>query len=167
MTIASDSSAKVPLRQDPKRIGQIVFAGIFLLLFIGYFLEALDMPSGDMASPGPGLFPTWIGVAGIGISLWVIGEALLGKGESGAIGFPRGDDLKVAGVFMGTLIGYILVLPYLGMIVSSALYAITFIKFGSHTSWIRSILVGGIMGVVLTLFFTSVLGLTLPRGAWF
>lgn len=156
-----------PLKKDPKRIGQLLFGGIFLLAFTGYYLMAQGMPPGQLDSPGPGMFPTWVGLGGIVISIIVIVESLLNKGESGAIGFPRGNDLRVALVFTGTIVGYILVLPYLGMLASSMLYAITFLKFGSTTSWPRSILVGGLMGAILTIFFSSVLGLPLPRGIVF
>ena len=166
-TAPGNSAGSVPLRNDPKRIGQLIFGGIFLLAFIGYFLMARDMPPGRLDSPGPGMFPTWVGLGGIVISLIVIGESLMNKGESGAIGFPRGGDLKVALVFVGTIVGYILVLPYLGMLASSMLYAISFLKFGSATSWPRSIVVGGLMGAILTIFFSSVLGLPLPRGVVF
>ena len=155
------------LRSDPKRIGQLVFGGVFLLAFTGYYLMARGMPPGTLASPGPGMFTSWIGIGGIGISLIVIVEALLGKSESGAIGFPRGNDLKVALVFLGTIVGYILVLPYLGMLASSMLYAITFLKFGSATSWPRSIIIGALIGAGLTIFFSTVLGLPLPRGIVF
>lgn len=164
---AAEASGTEPLAGDPKRLGQLIFGGIFLLAFSGYFMMAKGMPPGNLTSPGPGMFPTGVGIAGIGISLIVIVEALLKKGESGKIGFPRGHDLKVALAFMATLVGYILVLPYLGMLASSILYAITFLKFGSTTSWTRSILVGGLIGAVLTIFFSTVLGLPLPSGVVF
>jgi len=155
------------LRHDPKRLGQLIFGGIFLLAFTGYFLMAMDMPAGELDSPGPGMYPVWVGLGGIVISIIVLLEVFLNKSESGEIGFPRGADLKVALIFAGTLVGYILVLPYLGMMAASILYAVTFIKFGSQTSWLRSIMVGGLMGAVLTLFFSTVLGLPLPRGVVF
>lgn len=161
------TAVSIPLSNDPKRLGQLIFGGLFLLIFIGYFLMARDMPPGTLESPGPGLFPTWIGVGGIVISGIVIVESLMKRGESGNIGFPKGTDLKVALIFSGTIVGYILVLPYLGMMASSILYAITFLKFGSTTSWLRSVIVGGLMGAVLTLFFSSVLGLPLPQGVVF
>ena len=163
----SGARTAVPLRNDPKRLGQLIFGGLFLLAFIGYYSMARNMPPGTLESPGPGMFPTWVGLAGIIISIIVIGEALMNKGESGEIGFPKGRDLKVAIIFTATLVGYILVLPYLGMMASSMLYAITFLKFGSTTSWPRSIIVGGLMGAALTLFFSTVLGLPLPRGIVF
>lgn len=164
---STESNDASPLRRDPKRLGQLIFGGIFLLTFIGYFMMAIDMPPGTLESPGPGLFPTWIGVGGIIISLIVIVESLMNRGESGTIGFPKGTDLKVAVIFTATILGYILVLPYLGMMASSILYAITFLKFGSSTSWPRSIVIGGLMGLLLTLFFSNVLGLPLPRGIVF
>lgn len=128
---------------------------------------ATGMPPGNLESPGPGMFPTWVGIGGILISLIVIAESLLNKGESGEIGFPKGHDLKVALIFGATLVGYILVLPYLGMLASSVLYAITFLRFGSTTSWPRSVIVGGLIGAILTIFFSTVLGLPLPRGVVF
>lgn len=164
---AHQGSDVTPLRNDPKRLGQLIFGGIFLLAFIGYYSMARGMPPGTLESPGPGMFPTWVGLGGILISLIVIVESLLNKGESGEIGFPKGHDLKVALIFTATLVGYILVLPYLGMLASSILYAITFLRFGSTTSWPRSIIVGGLIGAILTLFFSTVLGLPLPRGVVF
>ena len=167
MHSAKSSTEATTWRNDPKRLGQLIFGGIFLLAFIGYYSMATGMPPGNLESPGPGMFPTWVGIGGILISLIVIAESLLNKGESGEIGFPKGHDLKVALIFGATLVGYILVLPYLGMLASSVLYAITFLRFGSTTSWPRSVIVGGLIGAILTIFFSTVLGLPLPRGVVF
>jgi len=151
-------------KEDPKRLGRTFFGAVFLAIFIGYYFMASAMPSGSMESPGAGLFPGWIGIAGIAISLIVIGEAVIGRSESGEIAFPKGNDLKNLVVFFGMLVLYVLLLPVLGIYIGSILFGIAFLRIVGDVAWLRSIIIGGLMGFVLPFFFDAVLGLRLPTG---
>lgn len=154
------------LSSDPKRVGRLLVGAIFLAVYIGYYQQASLLSAGTMQSPGPGMFPSWVGIAGIAVSVIVMVESLLGRSESGEIDWPRGTYLKDVLVFMGFLTAYILLLPYLGMYVGSVLFAAGFILVTTALPWWKSVLIGASMGIIITYFFSSILGLRLPSG-WF
>lgn len=162
-----EGSSAAALKDDPKRLGRVIAGLVFLLISAGYLVMAWDMPRGTLASPGPGLFPVGVGIAAVVISAYVLIEALLGKSESGPIDFPKGQGLKVSGIFVATLIAYILLLPFLGQYLASCLYAVAFIRFGGKVSWVRSVIVGAIIALGLTFVFQELLGLNLPSGTLF
>ncbi|AFR06900.1 tripartite tricarboxylate transporter TctB family protein [Nocardiopsis alba] len=153
------------LKNDPKRLGRILFGALFLAVFVGYYIAGMDLDKGTLAQPGPGMIPGWIGIAGAAISLLVIVESLLGRSESGRIDFPRGRDLKDVLIFTSMVIVYYAVLiPTLGQYIASALFAVAFIRVVGRASWVKSIIIGVVMGIVLTLFFAEALGIRLPSG---
>lgn len=168
MTEAVDGgSGRAPaaLKNDPKRLGRILFGALFLAIFLGYYLVGNDLNDGTMAQPGPGMLPGWIGIAGVAISLIVIIEALLGRSESGQIDFPRGRDLKDVLIFLVLVIVYYAVLiQLLGQYLSSALFAVAFIRIVGRVSWTKSLIIGLTMGLILTFFFSEILGIPLPSG---
>lgn len=160
------SNASAGLRNDPKRLGRVLVGALFLAIFIGYYFTGNELADGTLADPGPGMFPAWIGIAGMVISLIVIVEALLGRSESGQIEYPRGRDMKDVLVFIGLVaIYYVGLLPLLGQYISSVLFAIAFIRFVGRDSWVKSIILGASMALILTFFFADVLGLQLPSGS--
>jgi hypothetical protein len=139
---------------------------VSLALSIGYLVMALGMPAGDIASPGPGLFPTGVGIAAVVISVIVIVEAALQRSEGGRIELPRGLELRQSIIFLCTLVAFILILPLAGQHVASSLYVAAFLKFGGRLSWTRSVLFGVLIGAGLTFLFSAVLGIQLPKGIW-
>lgn len=152
------------IKEDPKRLGRILFGALFLAVFIGYYLMANAMPSGSLDAPGAGMFPGWIGIAGIAISIIVIVEAALGRSESGAIEFPRGTELRSLLMFFGMLVVYILLLPVLGIYIGSILFGVAFLRVVGQVAWLRSSIIGGLMGFILPYFFDTIMGLQLPTG---
>lgn len=161
---AQSVNSPASLRGDPKRLGRMIFGALFLAIFIGYYIVGRDLPTGTLNSPGAGMFPGWLGIAGIAISLIVIIEALSGKSEAGEINFPRGRDLRNLLLFFGLLVAYVLTLPVLGQYIGASLFAVTFIRFVGGVSWVKSLVIGLAMALILSYFFSEVLGLPLPSG---
>lgn len=164
---AEGSAGVRGLSSDPKRIGRLIVGAIFLAVFIGYYQTASQMSEGTMAQPGPGMFPTWVAIGGIAVSGIVIVESLLGRAESGTIEWPRGENLKDVLVFSVFITAYILLLPVLGMYIGSVLFAAGFILITTTLAWWKSVLIGTAMGVIITYFFSEILGLRLPSGMFF
>lgn len=152
------------IASDPKRLGRLIFGGLFLAIFVGYYMAASELSEGTLQSPGPGMFPTWVGIAGIAVSVIVLVEGILGRSESGEIGFPRGKYLKDVLIFVAFLIGYVALLPFLGQYIASVLFAVGFIWAVASIAWWKAILIGAAMAVIVTYFFSGVLGLNLPSG---
>lgn len=164
-TIETSDGVTPGMRNDPKRLGRVLFGALFLAIFIGYYFAANDLADGTLTRPGPGLFPHWVGIAGIVISLIVIGEALIGRSESGKIDYPRGQDAKDIILFTAlTVLYYAVFLTLLGQYISSVLFAVAYIRFVGRDAWWKSIVIGAGIGLILTFFFSEILGLPLPSG---
>lgn len=162
---ARDEVAGPSLLRDPKRLGRAVLGVVFLAIFIGYFLEANGMDSGTLHRPGAGMYPFWIGLAGIAISVVVIVESAATRADSGKIDYPKGRDLRNTLIFVGMLLVFILVLPVLGMYISATLFALVFLKVIGEVSWMRTVIIGLIMGLGVTYCFDELLSLPLPSGS--
>ena len=149
---------------DQKRIGRLVVGVLALALSIGYLLQSVSMPQGTLDSPGPGMFPVGVGIAAIVISLVVVVEGLVGAGAKGSLELPVGFERRQVLIFMGTLVGFILILPLAGQYLAASIYVVATLKFLGRLSWIRSIILGVLIGAGVSLLFAEVLEIPLPAG---
>jgi hypothetical protein len=147
---------------DGRRLGRLVLGLASTAVAIGYLVSASDMPQGTLASPGPGMFPVGVGCVWGLASVVVVLEAVLSKQNAGGLDLPRGFELRQAVVFMGTLVGFIAVLPFLGFVISASLYATVSLRLLGSYSWIRAGVYGVAMGIGTALLFGDVLALPLP-----
>lgn len=155
----------VPVRGiDQKRAGRMLVGLIALIVAIGYLVQSLGMPQGTLESPGPGMFPVGVGAVAVLISLLVIAEGALGIGTKGSVNLPTGFERRQVLIFMGTLVGFILLLPLAGQYLAASIYVIVTLKFLGKLSWIRSILVGVLLGAGVSYLFAEVLDIPLPAG---
>ncbi|SJM67885.1 tripartite tricarboxylate transporter TctB family protein [Gulosibacter sp. 10] len=77
---------------------------------------------------------------------------------------PHSMNWKAAGINVGAVLGFILLLPPLGWILSSALlFAASTYGFGSKRIWFN-LGIGLLIGSIVQLVFSGLLGLTLPAG---
>lgn len=166
MTTHAGASSTAVRRLDQKRIGRLAVGVVALALSIGYLVKALGMPQGTIESPGPGMFPAGVGVGAIIISLIVIIEGLVGAGTRGSMEFPVGFERRQVAIFTGTLVGFVLVLPLLGMYLSAVLYMVATLKFLGRLSWIRAGVVGTIIAIAVPWIFQTILRIPLPAGIW-
>lgn len=158
--------SEVQGRVDQKRLGRLIVGALGLLMAIGYTIQALAMPQGTAASPGPGLYPVGVGVVAIAISTVVIVEAIVSRQTSGSVELPHRAQRKKVLLFLGTLVALVVLLPVLGQYVASALYVVTFLKIMSPMNWWRSILYGAITGVGVSWIFIELLAIRMPTGIW-
>lgn len=149
-------------RMDGRRLGRLVLGLASSIVAVGYLVSAYNMPRGDLAAPGPGMFPLGIGGLWVVASIVVVLEAILSKQDAGSLELPRGFERRQALVFMGTLVGFIALLPFLGFVIAASLYATACLKLLGAYSWIRASVCGVVMGIVTALLFGDVLALPLP-----
>lgn len=147
---------------DGRRLGRLALGLVSAAVAIGYLVSAYNMPQGDLASPGPGMFPMGVGYLWALASVVVVLEAILSKQDAGGLDLPRGFELRQALVFMGTLVGFIAILPLLGFVISASLYATACLKLLGPYSWIRAVAYGVAMGIATAFLFGDVLALPLP-----
>lgn len=164
MTNNSGNTAAPVRGMDQKRAGRLLVGFVALIVSIGYLIESLSMPQGTLESPGPGMFPVGVGVIAIIVALLVIAEGAIGTGTRGSLDLPTGFERRQVLVFMGTLIGFILILPLAGQYVAASLYVVSTLRFLGRLSWARSVIVGALVGFGVSFLFSEVLEIPLPAG---
>lgn len=164
MTNNSGNTAAPVRGMDQKRAGRLLVGFVALMVSIGYLIESLSMPQGTLESPGPGMFPVGVGVISIIVALLVIAEGAIGTGTRGSLDLPTGFERRQVLVFMGTLIGFILILPLAGQYVAASLYVVSTLRFLGRLSWARSVIVGALVGIGVSFLFSEVLEIPLPAG---
>lgn len=154
------------LPADPQRRGRIVLGAIGLVAAIGYTVESFLIPVGELAQPGPGLFPRGVGIAFAVISAALMVESAFGANAGGPVEVPRGDQLRLVALFGGCTVGFALLLPLLGQYVAATLYLIAMLRVLSELAWWRVLAYGVALGVGVSAFFIEVLVIRLPEGIW-
>jgi putative tricarboxylic transport membrane protein len=156
-----------PRSMGSVRLGRLIIGVLGVGFFGAYLSMALEMPASAIGNPGPGLWPTMVGITGIGMSIILALEALfLADSASGDIEFPRGKVLaKVAGL-LGLSLVYIATVPIVGQLIGSFIFFTLIIKLLGNVRIIKAILLAAVSSGLIFFFFTSVLGLRLPMGVF-
>lgn len=147
-----------------RRGGSLILGVISAVLSVVYTVQALDMPTGTLASPGPGAWPVAVGVGWILISVVVLFEAFRTQEIDKADFLPRGSKLIQVVIFASLTIGYVVLIPLLGIYICSVLFAVGVLKTLSASSWAKCLISGGIIGTAISLVFVEVLQVRLPLG---
>lgn len=148
------------------RIGRFVIGLVGIAFFAGYLAIALEMPAGGIGNPGPGLWPTIVGITGVTMAAMLALEALLmGESASGNLEMPRGAKLFQVLGMLGLAAAYIVVVPILGQLAGSFIFFALVIRLvGVNVSWIRAVIYSAIAAGAIYYFFGVLLGLRLPAG---
>jgi putative tricarboxylic transport membrane protein len=143
--------------------GYLIVGGIGLLVAIGYMVMALRLPFGRLSQPGAGVFPVFVGIVLIVGSLLTIREGWSAGGRE-TIEFPGGPDrLRVIGLVV-LLLAFFAALPWLGQLVSSALFCVFLMRMLSKLPWIRIVAYAVAIAVLIDVVFEIALKVPLPRG---
>lgn len=149
---------------DQLRLARVIFGIVSLGVAIAYLIGALEMPQGSEAQPGPGMWPTAVGVAWLVISLIVIGEAAFTKQVEGSLDIPVGIYRRDAIIFCVATVLYVVLLPILGQYIAASLYCVALVKFLSKLPWWRAILYGLVLAIGISWIFLNLLQIRLPDG---
>lgn len=142
-----------------------IAAAVMLMLFsIAYGYLTSELPRRTLPNtPDPAFMP-WINTALLaGLSLMLLAGGLRAQ-QSDLADAPNPAGKTRAGVFLAAFVGYIVVLPVLGFVLSSIpFFAVTMMLFGERR---KSWLLFGSTVATLLLFalFRHVFGIVLPRG---
>ncbi len=130
-----------------------------------YLGLSLQLPQGRLDQPGPGVFPIVVGVLLTLASLVTIWEGWqLDRREQ--IAMPVGSDLRRLLGLIALLFGFLIAMPIVGYIVSSALFCILLMRILSDLSWPRVLAYSLAMCAALYGAFVSFLKVPMPRGIW-
>lgn len=147
---------------DAKRRGRAIAGVAGFLVAVAYLVQATTLPVGTLRDPGAAVFPLAVGAGFVVVSVLTVVEAWRAPGEDGELQLPKGRDLRRLLSLLGALVGYAVVLPVLGHLVASVLFAVVAIRVLSSVSLLRVALYGTALGVGIFSFFVAFLGVPMP-----
>ncbi|PVE22201.1 hypothetical protein DC522_22615 [Microvirga sp. KLBC 81] len=149
-----------------KRKGYLTIGGIGTFLATGYLGMALQLPLGQLEQPGAAVFPLIAGALFLLGSLATLWEGWM-MDPAERIAVPAGMNLVRLLSLVGLLLGYFIVLPWAGQLISSAVFCALLMRVLSNLPWPRiavySVMITGALYVV----FIYLLKVPLPRGMLF
>ena len=146
-----------------KRNAYFVIGGIGLVLAAGYLWMSFQLPFGQMDQPGAGVFPVIVGVTLTLASLITMWEGWQ-LDKTVRLNLPVGADRRRLFSLIGLLVGYFLALPWLGQMISSALFCALLMRVLSDLGWPRIVAYSLVMSIALYVVFVFLLKVPLPRG---
>ena len=156
------------------KIGSIAFAGLMLAVGLVYEYIALNMPRGNFAYPGPGLFPTIIGIVMIAMALGCLLQELLPRKQgktTAAVPAPKEEPPAAEDRdFMKTLqvtalmIGYIFALKPLGFPIAICAFLALAIRIFGYRKWLPALAMAALITVMSYIAFVIWLKVPLPLG---
>ena len=129
-----------------------------------YLASAWTLPQGTAARPGAGMFPVAVGLFGMLVTLtWLVSTFRHAPAVADS-SVPAGGLGRVT-VTSLALVGFCLVLPWLGYAIVAFLFAgVLLRRLGA--GWTGALLIAGGSAAVSYYLFAVLLGVPLPRGIW-
>jgi len=156
------------------KTGSIVFAGVMLAVGVIYETMALGMPRGNLAYPGPGLFPMVIGVFMIAMALGcLVQEFLPGKQAKGPASapapieepaVPEERDVMKTVQLTALMIAYIFALKPLGFPIAICIFLAIAIRIFGYRKWLPALAMAAVITAVSYVSFVIWLAVPLPMG---
>lgn len=143
--------------------GYIVVGAIGICLSVLYLALSFQMPMGRVRQPGAGVFPVISGFLFLLGSVSAIWEGFKMR-KSEKVELPAGNDLLRLLAVLGGVLGYLILLPILGQLVSSSLFCFVLIRALSSLPIWRVMLYALIMAGAAYLLFVRLLMLPMPVG---
>ena len=143
--------------------GYIVVGAIGICLSVLYLAVSFQMPMGRLRQPGAGVFPVISGFLLLLGSVSALWEGLKTR-KSESVELPAGSDLRRLLVLVGGILGYLVLLPILGQLISSTIFCFVLIRALSSLSigWVA--LYALLMAGAAYLLFVRFLMLPMPAG---
>ena len=141
----------------------LVLGGIGLVLAVGYLWMSFKLPFGRLDQLGAALFPVVVGVVWVAASLITLWEGWQ-MNRTEHIEMPGGSDRNRLLATIGLLLGYFLLLPLTGQIVTSTLFCLLLFRVLSKISWTRVVVYSLAMSVALNVVFIFAFKIPMPRG---
>ncbi len=143
--------------------GYIVVGAIGICLSVLYLALSFQMPMGRVRQPGAGVFPVISGFLLLLGSVSALWEGMKQR-KSEKVELPAGSDLLRLLAVLGGVLGYLILLPVLGQLISSTLFCFVLIRALSSLSIWRVMLYAVLMAGAAYLLFVRILMLPMPAG---
>ena len=131
-----------------------------------YLSLAVALPYGTTARPGPGFFPTLVGVFGCVVGLTMSAQAFRAPRRAPARESARDAAARTRALStVAVLVAFCLLLPWIGYpLVAFAFVTVLLQRLGS--AWRMAAVIGAVTAVVSFYVFGVLLDVPLPRGPW-
>jgi putative tricarboxylic transport membrane protein len=143
----------------------IIIGTVSVLLGILYLAEGVRYTFGTIAHPGPGFYPTFIGILLIIVGAGTGLEGILRKSDHN-VEWPTGIARRRVVIITIAFMGYICLLPYIGYPVGATLLNLVILYEMGLSRWSLKFGLALILGVGSYYLFTILLGVPLPKGIW-
>jgi hypothetical protein len=151
------------ISQFQKRKAYLLLGGAGLIFTACYLGLSVRLPFGDMEQPGAAIFPVAVGLLLMLGSIATLWEGW--KMESAAhVDLPVAAGRKRLLCLIGLLLAYFCTLPWLGQIISSALFCILLMRVLSDIGWPRIVAYSLATSFGLYAVFVYLLKVPMPRG---
>ncbi len=130
---------------------------ILILMSVGAIIYARYFPEGDSAN-----FPIWLAISILLLSIIDIIKSIFSKHKSTTDETEVFDNRSLISAV--ACIVYLIVMPYLGFVVSSGILCAIILKINKATSSLRAITYGLSLSVVIYLVFAVLMKVALPIG---
>ena len=140
---------------------------VMLLVSAIYLTQALRLPLGAAARPGPGFYPVGVGAFACVVALVVVALAF----RRASAGAPDDDPLagpaerRRVGWAVFTLAAFCLVLPWIGYPLAALLFVGALLR-ELGAGWRMTALAAVLSAEGSYYLFANLLGVLLPRGLW-
>jgi len=146
-----------------KRNGLLVAGCAGLFIGAGHMTMSMDLSFGELDRPGAAIFPFLVSILLILASLGTVWEGLHTY-QTETVEFPIGANRwRLIGMIV-TLSAYVLILPWLGQLLASTIFATLMMRLLSTLTW-RMIFVKSIaLSAAVYVVFIVLLRVPMPRG---
>ena len=142
-----------------RRPGPVLLALLFVLAGLGaaFLVRTIPEPSITRDAIGPRVWPMALALFWMAISAFLLARAVIRPGQEPSVARDR-----TAYAVMGGSVGYVLLMPLLGYLLSTiAAAAFTLVVFGESRLWVLA-LFPTVIGGTLAAGLTQLLGVPLP-----
>lgn len=138
-------------------------AAVLLVAFAaGVFLVSRSFPSGVAGTPGPALFPRFIAGGIAVLAALQFADAVASRDQTERA--VTGDDLVRFAVPAAFLVGYALVLPFAGFLLTTAAFLVAVMYYSGARDLRVTAPLAAAISVVLQNVFVGFLHVPLPEG---
>jgi putative tricarboxylic transport membrane protein len=136
----------------------------FLLASAGYLALSLGFPFGSLARPGAGFFPVAVGAFLCAAALTVV---VTGFGGATLAGPTLERDARGRVLVTAlALVGFCLLVPWLGYPICAALFVALLLRRLGGTPWPGAVATAVLSAATSYYVFAVLLAVPLPRGVW-
>ncbi|MBK1839790.1 tripartite tricarboxylate transporter TctB family protein [Azospirillum sp. YIM B02556] len=136
----------------------VVAGGLYMAIGAGFASMSLEQPIGETTRMGPGFFPLCVGLILGVIGAWVFLTAFRTGGAGGTVEIRA----RPAAVILVALVAFALLLPRLGLVLTSILVFVLSAAAAPQRSVLQVGLVAVVLAAVVGLVFVAGLRLPIP-----